>query len=129
MWPLVPASDWLLTVHDWHEHSNRPIRGTLRNLTIRVINMELLASNLRPERFEPVQCLHATSGLELLCVNSYRHLWFNFQGESPLKAFHNGDRVQVKILGFRDTKTHKYVHGLRLFFSDLDILSCITRLR
>ena len=34
---------------------------------------------------------------------------FHLQGESPLKAFHNGDKVQVKILGFRDTKTHKYV--------------------
>ena len=54
----------------------------------------------------------ATLGLKLLCVSSYRHRWFNFQGESPLKAFHNGDRVQVKVLGFRDTKTHKYVHGL-----------------
>ncbi|KAJ7376225.1 hypothetical protein OS493_036048 [Desmophyllum pertusum] len=31
------------------------------------------------------------------------------EGESPLKSFHNGDRVQVKILGFRDTKTHKFL--------------------
>ncbi|XP_022789365.1 protein RRP5 homolog [Stylophora pistillata] len=31
------------------------------------------------------------------------------QGESPLKGFHNGDKIQVKILGFRDLKTHKYL--------------------
>nr|XP_058962333.1 protein RRP5 homolog [Pocillopora verrucosa] len=31
------------------------------------------------------------------------------QGESPLKGFHNGDKIQVKILGFRDVKTHKYL--------------------
>ncbi|KAL9983734.1 hypothetical protein ACROYT_G005955 [Oculina patagonica] len=31
------------------------------------------------------------------------------EGESPLIAFHNGDKVQVKILGFRDTKTHKFL--------------------
>ncbi|CAH3149742.1 unnamed protein product, partial [Porites evermanni] len=31
------------------------------------------------------------------------------EGESPFKAFHNGDKVQVKIMGFRDTKTHKFL--------------------
>jgi len=31
------------------------------------------------------------------------------EGESPLKAFHNGDKIQVKILGFRDTNTHKFL--------------------
>lgn len=71
----------------------------------------------------------ATSGYELLCVSFYRHHWFNFQGESPLKAFHNGDRVQVKILGFRDTKTHKYFLSLWfLLWSQYLVVCCTSRM-
>ena len=118
------CSDWFVTMRDQHELSNRPIRCTVRNPSVRVIDIDCW---LRISDQKDLSVLiPATSGLKLLRVSSYRHRWFNFQGESPLKAFHNGDRVQVKVLGFRDTKTHKYVHGLYLLFFYFNVQSCTT---
>ena len=64
--PLVPASDWFLTVHDWYVHSNRPIIGTVRNVTICATSMELLASNLSSESFERVNACYLRLGI-IMC--------------------------------------------------------------
>ena len=45
--------------------------------------------------------------LMLECKGLINYCMFTLKGESPLKGFHNGDKIQVKILGFRDVKTHK----------------------